>query len=199
MSRPQNTRDEIIPIPAMHGVHLPGAIEAQEAAGGEAMAAGDCEVIPARGSDALALLGFSLGEVDSRDPLFRTATLPEGWKRAASDHAMWTHLVDELGRKRVAMFYKASWYDRKAFCQIESVYSYISTCLYEDTTPVLDETWATRDAVLEALEEVRKSEQETLDLWFGRPESFAAEYEAQSRETLTKVEALRAELAGGAA
>ncbi len=59
-------------------------------------------------------LGFTFGEEVPGDPLFRAATLPEGWKREGSDHAMWSYVVDETGQQRVAIFYKAASYDRKA-------------------------------------------------------------------------------------
>lgn len=57
--------------------------------------------IPTRGSDDLAALGFELGDVDPSDPMFRDATLPAGWKKQGSDHAMWSYIVDSLGRRRV--------------------------------------------------------------------------------------------------
>ena len=40
--------------------------------------------------------------------------LPEGWKREASYHPMWSHIVDGAGKQRVSIFYKAASYDRKA-------------------------------------------------------------------------------------
>lgn len=68
--------------------------------------------------DAFRELGFQLGDPDPNDPLFRPATLPEGWRREGSDHAMWSHIVDEQGRERIAIFYKAAFYDRCAFMDI---------------------------------------------------------------------------------
>lgn len=59
-------------------------------------------------------LGFTFGDVVADDPLFQHATLPDGWTRQASDHAMMSHLLDERGVKRVSVFYKAAFYDRKA-------------------------------------------------------------------------------------
>ncbi|MCC5574552.1 hypothetical protein IMZ11_02715 [Microtetraspora sp. AC03309] len=201
MSRPRNTRDQIIPIPAAHGVHLPGAIEEQEAEGAAAMQQGTCEVIPAKGaSDAdLTALGFVLGPIDQRDPLFREARLPAGWKRAATGHSMHTDIVDELGRKRIGIFYKAAWYDRSADLSITSVYGYLRECLYAGTTPILDDSWATREAVLAVLDDIARHEQERVELWSAHGEDYAREHEQESREKLAKVQALQAELAGGAA
>ncbi|KKN38014.1 hypothetical protein LCGC14_0757790 [marine sediment metagenome] len=59
-------------------------------------------------------LGFTFGEPVHNDPLFREATLPEGWKRQACDHAMYSDIVDETGAQRVSVFYKAASYDRNA-------------------------------------------------------------------------------------
>lgn len=64
-------------------------------------------------------LGFTFGE--KVDDLFREATLPEGWTRQGSDHAMWSHIVDDQGRERVAIFYKAAFYDRCSFMRISKV------------------------------------------------------------------------------
>lgn len=57
-------------------------------------------------------LGFVFGE--EIDELFISVTMPEGWHKQATDHSMWTDLLDEKGRKRGAIFYKAAFYDRKA-------------------------------------------------------------------------------------
>lgn len=64
-------------------------------------------------------LGFTFGEPEPDDPLFRAATLPAGWTRRGSDHAMWSYIDDETGTPRVAIFYKAAFYDRRAFMRLE--------------------------------------------------------------------------------
>lgn len=66
--------------------------------------------------------GFEFGEPFEDDKLFRPANLPDGWSKQASDHAMWSHVVDDRGRKRVAVFYKAAFYDRKAHMRVEPRY-----------------------------------------------------------------------------
>jgi hypothetical protein len=48
------------------------------------------------------------------DDLFMSVTLPAGWKKQATDHSMWSDLLDDQGRKRAAIFYKAAFYDRDA-------------------------------------------------------------------------------------
>jgi hypothetical protein len=37
------------------------------------------------------------------DPLFHDVVLPKGWKLVATDHAMWSKLVDEKGRERAGV------------------------------------------------------------------------------------------------
>lgn len=173
------------------------SIERMEAQGQRELV--NSETIPARGSDALAEIGVSLGEVAADDPMFRKAVLPAGWRREASDHSMWSYVVDELGRRRISMFYKAAFYDRDAFCRMETVYSYLLTCLYEDREPVLDDVWATREAVAEALEGERREAQESLDLWADRTEDYAAEYADEARARLIKISEFAAKLSGCAA
>ena len=62
-------------------------------------------------------LGFVFGD-GKIDGLFRPATLPKGWKREGSDHDMWSYIVDETGKQRVSIFYKAAFYDRDAFMSL---------------------------------------------------------------------------------
>jgi hypothetical protein len=67
---------------------------------------------------AWALMGIEWGDAQENE-LFRDATLPEGWKKERTDHSMWSDLLDEKGRKRAAIFYKAAFYDRKAHMHLE--------------------------------------------------------------------------------
>lgn len=102
-------------------------------------------------------LGFTFGEPDPGDPMFRPATLPDGWRRESSDHAMWSYLVDANGRRRVAVFYKAAFYDRRAHMNINTVDDEVFDLLWsEDETrrPVIDE-WTTREVWIKALTEYR--------------------------------------------
>lgn len=58
-------------------------------------------------------------EVAASGKLFCKVALPPGWKRVATDHSMWTDLVDEKGVKRASIFYKAAPYDKRAYLRIE--------------------------------------------------------------------------------
>lgn len=68
----------------------------------------------------LEALGFVFGPVDAQDPMFRQAQLPPGWSRRATDHSMWSKIIDEKGRDRVSIFYKAAFYDRSAHASLVS-------------------------------------------------------------------------------
>jgi hypothetical protein len=54
-----------------------------------------------------------LGPVEG-DNLFQYVELPHGWEKVATDHSMWSKLVDDKGRERASIFYKAAFYDRDA-------------------------------------------------------------------------------------
>lgn len=66
-------------------------------------------------------LGFTFGEPVDGDPMFRAATLPAGWARKGSGHAMWSYIYDAEGFQRVSIFYKAAFYDRSAHMGIVHV------------------------------------------------------------------------------
>ncbi|WP_327587074.1 hypothetical protein OHA25_08685 [Nonomuraea sp. NBC_00507] len=96
---------------------LAAGVEELEAAGGQQLL--HSSVIPTElygGTDEdLAALGFELGDVVDGDPLFRHATLPPGWTRRLEERdPRGSYLVDERGRDRFSIFYKAAPYDRKA-------------------------------------------------------------------------------------
>lgn len=90
------------------------SIEAQELRGQQELAASD--VLPSDGSEnpAVQALGIEWGEEVPGDELFRYAKLPAGWSKRATDHAMWSEIVDEKGEVRAQVFYKAAFYDRRA-------------------------------------------------------------------------------------
>lgn len=63
---------------------------------------------------ALEAAGVVFGEVVQGDELFQFVQLPEGWKKTATEHPMHSDLLDDKGRKRAGIFYKAAVYDRDA-------------------------------------------------------------------------------------
>lgn len=100
-----------------------GGIEAQEAQGQRELVASTVLPFPGFGSsDAdFEALGFTFGDKVPGDDLFREATLPEGWTRKGTDHAMHSEILDERGIARVNVFYKAAFYDRRADMHIINV------------------------------------------------------------------------------
>lgn len=102
----------------------PGGIEAQEAQGQQQLVAS--EMLPKECRNAtkeqLTALGFVFGA--DVDELFVSCTLPQGWKKVASDHSMHSDIVDEQGRKRAGIFYKAAFYDRRADMSLNCRFSY---------------------------------------------------------------------------
>lgn len=93
-----------------------GFIEEQERNGRKALLAS--VVIPTDRShvpdSVFEALGFKFDAVLPNDPMFQGVELPPGWTREGSDHAMWSYLHDEKGRRRASIFYKAAFYDRRA-------------------------------------------------------------------------------------
>ena len=63
-----------------------------------------------------------LGEVPG-DKLFQFVELPEGWKKQATNHSMWSKLFDDRGRERASIFYKDAFYDRAAHLSIKRRYN----------------------------------------------------------------------------
>jgi hypothetical protein len=109
---PRNTATE----PKRLETVLPGGIEAQEAEGQRELCEGselpvDC---PPELKSELESTGVKFGPPKPDDPLFCVCDLPPGWKIVAGEHSMWSELIDETGRPRAGIFYKAAFYDRRA-------------------------------------------------------------------------------------
>jgi hypothetical protein len=96
-----------------------GYITGMESAGQAQVVNSD--LIPVEGSAALTDLGFKLGDTAVGDDLFRHCEMPAGWTREGTEHAMHSSIRDERGFKRVSIFYKAAFYDRRAHCHVVRV------------------------------------------------------------------------------
>jgi hypothetical protein len=70
----------------------------------------------------LEAMGIVFGEIE--DDLFIECTFPDGWEKRATDHSMHSKIVDEKGRERIGVFYKAAFYDRSAHCYPVRRFSY---------------------------------------------------------------------------
>ncbi|MFH8483166.1 hypothetical protein [Streptomyces sp. NPDC018055] len=158
------------------------AIEEQEKAGRGQFVNSDRLPTDLRGGDRAEYeaLGFTFGDPDPSDPLFAPATLPEGWVRKASDHDMWSHLVDEQGRRRASIFYKAAFYGRDAFMSLTTVAGYLYAHIHEGAPLVTDESWATPAALAEACTVGVADAQERVDRWTKLGNSdYVAKYTAE--------------------
>lgn len=147
----------------------PGAIERQEARGQSELVASSTLPVPtAEQRRVLEGYGVVFAGPAEGDPMFLSVTLPEGWRKQATDHAMWSHLLDAQGRKRASIFYKAAFYDRRADMHLERRYTierdyerkteYVyrakdGDTIIHETTPVPVPTvggWQERDAAEDA-------------------------------------------------
>jgi hypothetical protein len=92
----------------------PGGIERQEASGQRALVRS--QEIPIKlGSpkELFEKLGFKFGR--TVDKLFQEAELPKGWTKVPSpSHSSYSYVLDDKGRARWMMYYKAAFYDRCA-------------------------------------------------------------------------------------
>lgn len=126
---PDNTTDLARKDPNMRHWVLsgnPAAIENQEREGQKQLVNSD--VLPSgseKGAiEVLTKAGVKFGPLVPDDSLFQFVELPNGWKKVPTAHDMWSHLLDEKGRKRASIFYKAAFYDRRAGLNIERRYSF---------------------------------------------------------------------------
>lgn len=171
-------------------------ITGMEAAGQAQLVHSELLPIQLRGGDKAAFeaLGFVFGE--TVDDLFRKATLPAGWTKVATDHSMWSKVLDELGRERVSVFYKAAFYDRDAFMRLATVYSYAGQILYSKkrVKPIFDDTWCTRQAWAEAVAGLRTDKAEMLAHYEARPvpSDYDRERAAELRRDVKRLDELAA-------
>ena len=100
----------------------PKEIEAQESRGQDQLVnSHDLPVECRPDRTALEMAGVTFGASSQNDRLFCRAELPSGWTRLPTDRSMWSQLVDDQGRVRADIFYKAAFYDRSAFMNVVEV------------------------------------------------------------------------------
>jgi len=177
-------------------LHLAGAFNDPSRYITEMEKAGQSQVVnstslPTEGSDALAALGFKLGPVGQGDDLFREVTLPDGWSKQGSDHDMWSYVVDHHGRRRVSVFYKAAFYDRRAFLRVNTVDAYVYEAIDGRVTAlILDENWATVDATRAALVKAREDSAERIQLGYD-DDGFYTKQVARCDELLAELDQVK--------
>ena len=52
------------------------------------------------------------------DGLFQAVTLPEGWEKKGSDHALWSYIYDKNGEEVCSIFFKSTPWDTDAFMNV---------------------------------------------------------------------------------
>lgn len=118
-----NTTRELIERPEIAMMEMlvggpRGTIERSEARGQRELVA--ATVLPTDGMQwpeqraVWEAMGIKLGDRVAGDEMFTNVTLPAGWTKRPTDHSMWSDLVDDKGRVRARIFYKAAFYDRSA-------------------------------------------------------------------------------------
>ena len=128
-----NTADQDVHLGWLMGGN-PNAIEAQEARGQRELVEksfdSETQQLPRKSnsySNVSAIetykeLGIEVLETSKGDDLFIDVVLPKGWRIESTDHSMWNRLVDDKGRERASIFYKAAFYDRDAFVNFQKRY-----------------------------------------------------------------------------
>lgn len=91
----------------------PGGIERQEKNGQADLVSANSR-LPKDMGDQSVYEKMGIKFLDDADDIFVNVVLPEGWRLEATDHAMHSYVVDHKGRRRIAVFYKAAFYDRSA-------------------------------------------------------------------------------------
>ena len=110
----------------------PGGIEAQEAQGQQAFVASCTLPIRCNHCERKQFLAMGIIYGGHLDDLFVEVILPPGWQKIPTDHSMWSKLVDDQGRERASIFYKAAFYDRDAFISTTRRFSYRTEILDDD-------------------------------------------------------------------
>lgn len=107
-----------------------GMIERDEALGQASLV--NSTNLPIKG-DWKTLQRWGVIQGEAVDDLFCAATLPTGWQLKATDHSMWSNLVDARGLVRGSVFYKAAFYDRDAFVRCTNQRFVAGDALYDAT------------------------------------------------------------------
>lgn len=121
---PQKEDPMILFAEALFGGDSSNAIERQEKRGQDSLV--NSTVLPHKFNQCerwqFEKIGIVFGE--QVDDLFTNVTLPPGWKKQPTNHPMWSDLIDDQGRVRAGIFYKAAFYDRSAHIYIKPRYGY---------------------------------------------------------------------------
>lgn len=70
-------------------------------------------------------LGFQK-TAENGDDIFQGVIAPAGWSLRPTEHSMHSEIIDDKGRKRGSVFYKAAFYDRNAHGSFEARFQHKS-------------------------------------------------------------------------
>lgn len=113
----------------------PGGILAQEAQGQRTLVSSDMlpmDIDKRVTREQLTALGFVFGP--DIDDVFVSGRLPPGWAKRATEHSMHSEVLDEQGRIRGMIFYKAAFYDRHADLRMCPRYTIVESGEADDRT-----------------------------------------------------------------
>lgn len=82
------------------------------------------------------VLGFKF--IKRTDKIFWKCEFPKGWRKRAGAHSMWSDLLDDKGRVRGNIFFKAAFYDYKAHVRLTCRYSIKDVSLDADKNELFD-------------------------------------------------------------
>lgn len=182
----------------------PDAIEAQEAQGQKELV--ESSQLPRKCNyprdfnaiEQYKKMGIKVVENSEGDDLFVDVVLPKGWKLEFTDHSMWNSLIDNKGRERATIFYKAAFYDRDAFINfnqrihfridrlgfIEGNYERENGVYVSQNTPFVGRVTDYDESILFETEQI-KCDVEFVD-YEGR-QVYSEEYKEKSREAENKL------------
>ncbi|MBS1722559.1 MAG: hypothetical protein JSS66_06070 [Armatimonadetes bacterium] len=105
---------------ALHGTPVEDCIDLQEKRGQAEMTHKERLPLKCGDRELWEHLGFVFGEPE--DDLFVACTFPTGWSVVPTDHSMYSDIIDDQGRKRGSIGYKAAFYDQWAQANLTNRY-----------------------------------------------------------------------------
>lgn len=121
MSKITNTEEQVRQNPILGlFIGMTGGIEEQEKQGQSQLVQSEQLPTDVRPEDKefLQSLGVKFLNPCIDDPIFTNVTLPDGWGKKATDHHMWSHLLNADGEEVASIFYKAAYYDRSSHMHV---------------------------------------------------------------------------------
>ena len=153
----------------------PGGIERQEAAGQRELLERNILPREIKGGTCEQLAQFGLKFGEDVDDLFVECELPSGWTKKAGAWDTHNDLLDEKGRIRAFLFFKAAFYDRQAYMSLRCRFK---VDLYGKAQDDDHRFAAVTDSgnVILALGEWRRSDRATSDAYLEQGRAWLAQH-----------------------